>query len=120
MPPPDVSVALIDVLVNWRAFKHGHRLDSPEYKCCEITTEFFSSMDRLLAVVLKDAVLIDDELAEGAKNHEERLKDLANRCQASTIPGEGRHLSHFCLLAPGHEGSHKWSDCIYCRKEERY
>lgn len=115
----DVSVALVDVCWHWRNFKRGHHLDSPEYKCCEVTIEFFKALDRLHAIVMSASEDIDNALAvaEGIEDLEELAK---NRCYAFYTPDSGKHEEHHCKLKAGHEGAHQWSDCRFCREEERY
>lgn len=120
MPAPDIAVALIHVLANWQAFKQGHRLESPEYKCCEITIEFFKSLDHLQQSLEGEAAKITgDEDREAIL--EKRISELqqlgANRCYAFYTPDSGRHEEHHCTLKAGHEGQHKWSACRFCREE---
>jgi hypothetical protein len=111
----DISVAIVDVCLHWRNFKAGHRLDSDNFQCCEVSMEFFKSLDRLQEILLRAAAGIDNALAaaEGINALEDIMKD---RCRATTVPGEGRHAAHLCLLKAGHPGSHQWGTCHLCRE----
>ena len=37
------------------------------------------------------------------------------KCPVSTLPSEGKHMSHYCELEAGHTGEHKYGPCELCK-----
>ena len=59
-------VATVELLAAWRNFKRGHDIESLRMKCCEVSEEFFRSLDacevaRLSKEEFEDALRADTD-----------------------------------------------------------
>ena len=52
-------VATVELLAAWRNFKRGHDIESLRMKCCEVSEEFFRSLD---AFEVEATIMVEDAL----------------------------------------------------------
>ena len=54
-------IAVADVAGRWAAFKRGHDIESLMMKCCEVSAEFFDSLEHLQQVISQEVKRLEKE-----------------------------------------------------------